>query len=275
MTGDGVSGLGPSDLLDACDRALGEVGRRSHLFSWLRPNGPGAGWLPVDAYYPRHRLVVICREQAEQHDGLYAELIPRHGLHLLELSPRTLGDDREQVPLALSAMLEQFAIPPPPPEPEPDTPRRPPRGANIAQAAAALAVPAAPRFPHDFHRPPRRALEPEALAAGMVLGLALVGALIAEVYLDVSVVAVSDGYILLAFGIALDVVARALGTLAARRAGTIGWAWACALVGSLAVARFTLFSSDGPVAADPAPIAGLLSLLALAVIAGGVVAEAL
>ncbi len=94
-------------------------------------------------------------------------------------------------------------------------------------------------------------------------------------YLDVAKVALGAGQIVLAFGIAIDAVARTLGTVAARRAGATGWAWACAIVGSPVVMAFTLFQGDGPVATDPAPIAGLLSLFACAVIAVGVLGSLL
>src|SRR5580700_2316802 len=81
-------------LLDVCDRLLGERGRRRHLFGWLRT--PDAEqWLPVDAYYPGNRLVVLCRDRADDGDGdgddgddgdrLIAARVPEHGLRLLRL----------------------------------------------------------------------------------------------------------------------------------------------------------------------------------------------
>jgi hypothetical protein len=52
-----------------CDRLLDEVGRRRHMFAWLRAPGAGAGeWLAVDAYYPRARLVVMCGPSPGRHD---------------------------------------------------------------------------------------------------------------------------------------------------------------------------------------------------------------
>src|ERR1700686_1345654 len=61
-------------ILALCDRVVGEIGRRSHLFSWLRAPGSGPEeWLAVDAYYPGHRLVVVCREDRSASDYLYAE----------------------------------------------------------------------------------------------------------------------------------------------------------------------------------------------------------
>jgi hypothetical protein len=81
-------------ILSLCDRVLGEIGRRSHLFAWLRAPGSGAQeWLAVDAYYPCNRLVVVCREERSADDDLYAELVPAHGLRLLRLVPSELGLD--------------------------------------------------------------------------------------------------------------------------------------------------------------------------------------
>src|SRR3982074_794092 len=100
MTADGLAGelSGRSTrtefdhIVSLCDRQLGEPGRRGHLFTWLRPPGAGAeGGLRVDAYYPRHRLVVLYRAQSGPHDELYRELIPKHGLRLLELTPGDIG----------------------------------------------------------------------------------------------------------------------------------------------------------------------------------------
>jgi len=67
-------------ILSMCDDLLGEVGRRDHIFAWLRAPGAAADeWLPVDAYYPRARLVVICRSASRPHDAVYRELVPAHG----------------------------------------------------------------------------------------------------------------------------------------------------------------------------------------------------
>lgn len=43
--------------------------------------------------------------------------------------------------------------------------------------------------------------------------------------------------------------------------------WPCLLGGSPAVSAFTLFQRSGPVSVDPAPLAGLLAVLAMLVIA--------
>ena len=68
-----------------------------------------------------------------------------------------------------------------------------------------------------------------------------------EVYVLVVRTALDHDRLLLAFGVALDAGARALGTVAAARAGRLGWAWACAIGGSPVVAAFALFRRDGPV----------------------------
>jgi hypothetical protein len=77
---------------------------------------------------------------------------------------------------------------------------------------------------------------------------------------------VLSGHLPLAFGLALDCVARALGTIAAARTDRQDWVWLCVLGGSPAVATFALFHPSGPVDLEPAPLAGLLGLLASTVI---------
>ena len=84
MTGYG-QGESPSDvspslpvsqILDLCDRIVGEIGRRSHMFGWLRAASDDERWLTVDAYYPSHRLVVTCRDATDADGALYAERAP-------------------------------------------------------------------------------------------------------------------------------------------------------------------------------------------------------
>jgi hypothetical protein len=87
-----------------------------------------------------------------------------------------------------------------------------------------------------------------------------------ELYVGVMPLAVG-GHWWLALGLAFDVCSRVLGTIAARRAGPAPpWDWACAAGGAPVVAAFTLFGRDGPVAAHPAPLAGVLSVLAMALL---------
>src|SRR6516165_12586224 len=86
--------LSAASVLAICDRLLDEVGRRRHMFAWLRAPGAGAGeWLAVDAYYPRARLVVMCGPSPGRHDSVYRASVPAHGLGLLTLDPAGLGDD--------------------------------------------------------------------------------------------------------------------------------------------------------------------------------------
>src|SRR5690242_18930911 len=87
-------GLPAATILAMCDRVLGEVGRRRHMFAWLRvPGSASDEWLLVDAYYPRARLVVMCRAAPGPHDGIYREQVPALWLVLLTLDSRLMGDD--------------------------------------------------------------------------------------------------------------------------------------------------------------------------------------
>ncbi len=323
-----------TDILELCDRILGEVGRREHRFAWLVAPGAGPGeWLAVDAYYPGRRLVVIL-DTTEPLAELCAELIPQHGLQLLEVSTGDLGPDRSAAEPALQRMIDSLNLPERPtgaseapartavrledafarvaasfaqaaaPAP-PVRPIRPLQAAAAQRAARVLAVrapapvrptqtrprperptrpvprgtPRSPRaVPRLTHRAPpsrrpRPALgavavsvpAPAGLAApALGLGLVLSGIVAAELYFGIARLGMDSGLWGLALGLAIDACARILGTVAARRAGAARAAWACAIAGSPGVAVFTLFDSDGPVGVDPAPLAGLLSVLAIA-----------
>jgi hypothetical protein len=221
-----------SELLDRCDRVLGEAGRRRHLFAWLRaPDGGAEEWLPVDAYYPSHRLVVVWREQPGEHDAVYAQQVPAHGLRLLALSPHALGDDPGAALRQMIAALAPVASPARPPEP-------------VVQRHA---------------DGPRRAGGPP-VRYGFWLALALAMALFIELYLGVARGALDHGRVVLAFALAIDGCARTLGAVAARRAGAPDWAWGCAILGSPAVA---FFWRSEQATAEPAPLAGLLAIVAL------------
>jgi hypothetical protein len=124
-------------------------------------------------------------------------------------------------------------------------------------------------------RPRLKDQHAEAGSVGFWVTLVLAAALIAEVYAGVGGLGIDDGRPLLAFGIALDVCSRALGTIAASRAGQEGWALACALGGSPFVANFALFQLTGPVEVEPAPLAGLIALIACAVVALAIAVQAL
>jgi hypothetical protein len=219
-----------SEVLDLCDRVIGEPGRRRHLFAWLRAPGAGAEeWLPVDAYYPAHRLVIVWRARDGERDPTYAELVPAHGLRLLEISPEELDRDPPETLRRMIAALGPVASP----APEPPAPR------------------AAGQRGQARERP---------TGYGLGLGVGLVLALFIELYLGVARGALDHGHIVLAFALAIDACARTLGAVAARRAGSPEWAWGCVLIGSPLVALFWRSEEPG---AEPAPLAGLLSLIAM------------
>jgi hypothetical protein len=316
---------GPSEMLELCDALLDEIGRRSHLFGWLHdPEGGRDRWLPVDAYYPRNRIVVICRDHPSPHDRVYGEQIPAHDLLLLTLRPADLGADPEGPRSALRSALQELGLPraapvPQPPragvvaravaslsqpiaEPEPAPVPRPPRAARAqaaeraarfvaehqpgaarpakTRAASALGPTRARRAPRalaaqDALAPrrapgPRRTLAAEELSPrspGVAVGVVLALVLYLEAYVAVGALGIREGEIVLAFGLALDGAARALGAIAASRVARQDWAWLCVLVGSPAVAALTLFEAAGPVKVDPAPLAGLVCAAAAVVIA--------
>jgi hypothetical protein len=245
-------GLPAATILALCDRLLEEVGRRRHMFAWLRAPGSSAGnWLAVDAYYPRARLVVMCSAMPQRYERLYRELIPAHGLGLLMLDPATLGDDPEAARARLAAKLL-------------DLERMP----DVEAGHAPVTEPPAPSWtPVTIERTPVTPAVEEGL--GLIVGLALAGVLILEVYLDV-VHVFGAGRIALAFAIALEACSRALGTVTAARAGERAWACACAIGGAPVVAWFALRRRE----VEPAPLAGLLAGLAgvlalIALLTGG------
>ncbi len=260
-------GLPAPTILSMCDSLLGEAGRRHHMFTWLRAPGAGAGeWLAVDAYYPRARLVVICRSGPGPHDSLYRELIPAHGLGLLTLDPAALGTDREAVEASLAKKFLDLSG---------DVARG--RSRPSATRAAARNAPA--RNAPARNAPARNAPAPEwtpikvehtpvargfVQALGILAGLAFAALLILELYLGVIKVAFDDHRLLLGLAIVLELLSRALGTVAAERAERRGWACACAIVGAPVVAWVMLLRRPR-IDVEPAPLAGLLALLAGAV----------
>jgi hypothetical protein len=237
-------GIPAATLLAMCDRVLGEVGRRRHMFAWLRvPGSASEEWLPVDAYYPRARLVVICRDAPGPHDGLYREQVPAHGLGLLTLDPNLMGDDEAAIEAALAARIFDLE--------------------HVPRPAAATDSPAPAWTPVRVERTPMTpALEQ---GMGLLIGVALAVVLIAEVYLGVVNAAFGAGRVVLGLAIALDACSRALGTVAAARAGERAWSCACALIGSPAVAWYAFGRRTGRAHAEPAPFAGLLAGVAVVV----------
>jgi len=237
-----------------CDHLLGEAGRRHHMFTWLRAPGAGTGeWLAVDAYYPRARLVVMCRSHPGPHDALYRELVPAHGLGLLTLDPTALGNDRETVERTLAAKFRDREQVPR------ERPARPPK--TVGAPASGPVVPG--WTPVRVERTSvRRGL---VQTLGVLAGLAFAALLIGELYLGVIKVAFGDGLLVLGLAILLEALSRALGTVAAERAGRRGWACACAIVGAPVVAWVALAPRPGRIEAEPAPLAGLLAVLAGAI----------
>lgn len=262
------SALAISEILDVVDRVLAEPGRRSHVFGWLkRPGGRSHDWLPVDAYYPAHRLVVVSEVEAAPYRELFAELVPAHGLRLLELSPRELGASREAAMRTLRGRMAELG---PPPDPA-SALAGGPRSRFRAWANTALKAPGRERPVLESSavnvEPRAPAARGERQATGVFVGIALAAVLVTEIYVGVAAAGLDAGRVLLAFGLALDVCSRGLGTLAAGRAGSAEWAWWCALGGSPVVVSFALFQRGGPVETEPAPLAGLIGVLALVVLA--------
>ena len=103
------------------------------------------------------------------------------------------------------------------------------------------------------------------------MGSVLFALLCGEIYLAVAVAWLHGGQGLIGFGILLDACCRLLGTIAAGRVGSRGWAWACLIGGTPVVLWFAFFQRSGPVLRAPAPLAGLFGLLAFALVALGLV----
>jgi hypothetical protein len=286
-------GLPDPTILSMCDDLLGEVGRRDHIFHWLRAPGEDIDeWLPVSAYYPRARLVVMCRSDPGPHDSIYREQVPAHGLGLLRLDPTALGPDQKAVREALAARIFDLEhMPRERARPKTRPERRPGRRerARPETGPESRPDPARPRDPEGRRDPERRREKqpppPEwtpvkvehtpvprgyVHGAGVLAGLVLAAVLIAELYLGVIVVAFHHGRLLLGLAIVLEACSRMLGTGAAERAGQRGWAFSCAIVGAPVVAWFALLRPSGRLQTEPAPLAGLLAVLAGAVAVVGI-----
>ena len=249
------------EVLALVDRILAEPGRRRHLFGWLRrPGGGREDWLSVDAYYPSNRLVVMCVDRIDEHGEIYRELIPAHGLRLLEVRP----DERNAPAEVLRTMLERRIGELGP------SPRRAPA---VAGRQAAVVFPAIQTGSGSAAR--ASSAMGDSQAAGVIMGLALTAALVIEIYVGVARLGFGSGNVLLAFALALDACSRLLGTFAALRAGEREWAWWCALGGSPLAAGFALMQRSGPVRTEPAPLAGILGVVAIVVLALAALAGAL
>jgi hypothetical protein len=163
MTTDGLLGERPlasapplpvSQILDLCDRIVGEIGRRAHMFGWLR--APDAEqWLTVDAYYPHSRLVVVCSDEPGDADDLYAERVPAHGMRLLSIAPSELGSEPDRARAVLEHRIAALG----PVPPRPSEVRIDPNVGIVSRAVASLAAPAP--GPPSASVGPARATRPE------------------------------------------------------------------------------------------------------------------
>jgi len=285
--------MGREAILDLCDGMLGEIGRRMHRFSWLPdPSAPIVSYLPLDSYYPGNRVVVIFAPRTSEQERLCREQVPAHGLHLLWLEPDRFDGDPASASAALHRQLEllgplperprervyrrtepasQGSAPPPGIERTPGTigtTTPPPHTARTRPPSAAAAAAAAARADADAAQLGVRAPTHDASFharewAGVMLGITLALVLGGETLLLVILFALAGGHPLLAIGLAFDVCARGLGTIAAVRAGNDDSAWACLVFGSPAAVSFA-FAGDEPVRTEPAPLAGALGGLSIA-----------
>jgi hypothetical protein len=142
-------------ILNVSDRVLGETSSRRHVFDWLAPGGHP---LPVDAYYPGQKLVVLCEQQPEAHRALCGELVAAHGLRLFQVDlagyqadpgqafSRLIGELR-RIDNGSSAASATLAAPapapafPPAPAPEPPLPTPPDFFSALTQPFSAPAPP--------------------------------------------------------------------------------------------------------------------------------------
>ena len=103
-------------VIDLCDEILGEKASRQHTFDFLRGDGTPGRRLPVDAYYPELNIVVEYRErqhsesvaffdkkmtvsgisrgeQRRIYDQRRRDILPEHGIRLVEISHADLKHD--------------------------------------------------------------------------------------------------------------------------------------------------------------------------------------
>lgn len=103
-------------IIDLCDEIIGLKASRQHTFDFLRGDGTSGRRLPVDAYYPELNLVVEYRErqhsesvaffdkkttvsgvgrdeQRRIYDQRRRDILPKHGIRLIEISYADLKHD--------------------------------------------------------------------------------------------------------------------------------------------------------------------------------------
>jgi hypothetical protein len=243
---------GPSSLptdtartLAVCDGLLREIGRREHRFSWLRdPDGPDDRWLVVDGYYPSNKVVVYCGDDPDEL-RLYHQLVPQHGLYLLQIEPQDLPDDQLAAQALLRKQLEQDGWSPRPQSrpvaapPSPERAREPVSAGRWTEVQGHGQLAAEPRH---------------AATAGFAMGLLLIAVVLIEAYLGLVVLAIDDADPVLGVGVLLDAATRAIGTLAARQRQDPEQSWSSLLLGSPAVAGHEL----------PAQAVAILALILMA-----------
>jgi hypothetical protein len=252
----GGAGAATAAALDACDRLLGEIGRRQHRFAWLRGPGDDVDYLEVDGYYPGNRVVVCCQSDPFVR-ARFAELVPAHGLYLVSLDRNSLRAGVPDVTEAVGGQLRDAGwTPRPKPRPTPTPrPEAAPAPAPPARAAYAIAAVPARRTSH-------------AQRFGIEVGIALCLVVLLEAYLAVVVLAVNGGRLVLGFGLLLDACTRAVSTIAAAQEGDDEAMWTCLVIGSPAVLAAP--RPRGPNISDGARLAATLATLAAAITAFGV-----
>jgi len=266
------------------------------------PDGPADEWIAVDAYYPGNKLVLRWRSAPSWLDALFEQLVPRNGLRLLQIGPDEIGGDPLQTEDRLTALLSSLGPAPErardrapagpgprggydstmsraiaalgPAGPVAPVARRGASQAEAAQRAARLVaaraaasgrpplrpyVPA-PSRPATPRPRPDAAAGTQPVTAPIAVVLCIV--IVLEIWVGVASLGLDHGRIVLAFGFALDACARVLGAVAADRTGDGDWAIGCALIGSPLVAVFALYQQGGPVRTEPAPLAGVMAVVA-------------
>lgn len=106
-------------VINLCDEVLGLSASRQHTFDFLRGDGTPGKKLPVDAYYPKLNLVVEYRErqhtesvaffdkkttvsgvsrgeQRRIYDQRRRDVLPKHGIQLVEISYADLKHDNRK-----------------------------------------------------------------------------------------------------------------------------------------------------------------------------------
>lgn len=106
-------------VIELCDEILGQKASRQQTFDFLRGDGTPGRKLPVDAYYPNLKLVVeykerqhtesvlffnkkntvsgVCRdEQRRIYDQRRRDVLPKHGIQMVEISYSDLKHDNHK-----------------------------------------------------------------------------------------------------------------------------------------------------------------------------------